>query len=142
VLHNVIMITSSIHVASLNCQFRGTHKFLLVHHVCEETSLWASCGSQSCVHAPLQQVLVTVSPSRTNAHAHPSLRSQPSGHGDFNITSLTSGHCCLSSSTRSTATSPETQSRRLAVLKHTARRIAHACMFLSWYQGSGVIPCE
>ena len=33
------MITSSIRVAFLNCQFRATHKFLRVHHVCEETSL-------------------------------------------------------------------------------------------------------
>ena len=57
------------------------------------------CGSHSCVHAPLQQVLVFVSPTRTNAHAHPSLRSHPSGHGEFNITSLTSGQCCLSSLT-------------------------------------------
>ncbi len=31
---------------------------------------------------------------------HPSLRSHPSGHGEFNITSLTSGQCCLRSSTR------------------------------------------
>ena len=93
------MITSSIRVACLNCQFWGTHKFLRVHHVWEETSQSEACGSQSCVHAPLQQVLVTVSPTKTNAHAHPSLRSHPSGHGEFNITSLTSGQCCLSSST-------------------------------------------
>ena len=93
------MITSSIRVACLNCQFWGTHKFLRVHHVWEDTSQSEACGSQSCVHAPLQQVLVTVSPTKTNAHAHPSLRSHPSGHGEFNITSLTSGQCCLSSST-------------------------------------------
>ena len=37
------------------------------------------------------------------AHAHPSLRSLPSGHGECNIidTSLTSGQSCLSASTRS-----------------------------------------
>ena len=93
------MITSSIRVACLNCQFWGTHKFLRVHYVWEDTSQSEACGSQSCVHAPLQQVLVTVSPTKTNAHAHPSLRSPPSGHGEFNITSLTSGQCCLSSST-------------------------------------------
>jgi hypothetical protein len=37
------MITSSIRVACLNCQFLGTHKFLRVHHVCEETSLLSVC---------------------------------------------------------------------------------------------------
>jgi hypothetical protein len=96
------MITSSIRVACLKCQFRGTHKFLRVYQVFEETLLSAVCASQSCVHDPLQQVSVTFSPTRTNdAHAHPSLRSHPSGHGEFNIIdmSLTSGQCCLNSST-------------------------------------------
>ncbi len=47
--------------------------------------------------------LVTVSPTSTNAHAHPALSSHPSGHGEFNIidTSLTSGQSCLRASTRS-----------------------------------------
>jgi hypothetical protein len=31
------MITSSIRVACLNCQFRGTQKFLRIHQVFEET---------------------------------------------------------------------------------------------------------
>ena len=88
------MITSSIRVACRNSQFRGTHKFLRVHHVFEETLLLAVCAGQSQRHArrPGWHSLVTVSPTRTNAHAHPSLRSLPSGHGEFNIidTSLTS----------------------------------------------------
>ena len=99
------MITSSIRVACRNSQFRGTHKFLRVHHVFEETLLLAVCAGQSQRHArrPGWHSLVTVSPTRTNAHAHPSLRSLPSGHGEFNIidTSLTSGQSCLSASTRS-----------------------------------------
>jgi hypothetical protein len=91
---------------------------------------------------PLQQVLVTVSPTKTNAHAHPSLRSHPSGHGEFNITSLTSGQCCLRSST-SLARWPlcgnitQRESLRLAVVKHTARHIPHACIWdvlSSWFQ--------
>ena len=96
------MITSSIRVACRN--FRGTHKFLRVHHVFEETLLSAVCAGQSQRHGrPGWHFLVTVSPTRTNAHAHPSLRSHPSGHVEFNIidTSLTSGQSCLSASTRS-----------------------------------------
>ena len=88
------MITSSICVACRNSQFRGTHKFLRVHHVFEETLLLSVCAGQSQRHArrPGWHSLVTVSPTRTNAHAHPSPRSLPSGHGGFNIidTSLTS----------------------------------------------------
>ena len=98
------MITSSIRVACRNSQFRGTHKFLRVHHVFEETLLLSVCAGQSQRHAwPGWHSLVTVSPTRTNAHAHPSLRSLPSGHGECNIidTSLTSGQSCLSASTRS-----------------------------------------
>ena len=45
------MITSSIRVACWNAQFRGTHKFLRVHHVFEETSLSAVCAGQSQRHA-------------------------------------------------------------------------------------------
>jgi hypothetical protein len=98
------MITSSIRVACRNSQFRGTHKFLRVHHVFEETLLLWVCAGQSQRHAwPGWHSLVTVSPTRTNAHAHPSLRSLPSGHGECNIidTSLTSGQSCLSASSRS-----------------------------------------
>jgi hypothetical protein len=88
------MITSSIRVACWNSQFRGTHKFLRVHHVFEETLLSVVCAGQSQWHArPGWQVLVTVSPTRTNARAHPSLCSHPSGHGEFSMiacdTSLT-----------------------------------------------------
>ena len=68
-------------------------------HACTTACTSTNKLSQSCVHAPLHQVLVTVSPTKNIAHAHPSLRSHPSGHGEFNITSLTSGQCCLSSST-------------------------------------------
>jgi hypothetical protein len=57
------MITSSIRVACWNSQCRGTHKFLRVHHVFEETLLLSVCAGQSQRHAPLQQVLVTVSPT-------------------------------------------------------------------------------
>jgi hypothetical protein len=41
------MITSSIRVACQNSQFRGTHKFLRVHHVFEETLLLTVCAGQS-----------------------------------------------------------------------------------------------
>ena len=98
------MITSSIRVACWNAQFRGTHRFMRVHHVFEETLLSAVCAGQSQRHArPGWHSLVTVSPTSTNAHAHPALFSHPSGHGDFNIidTSLTSGQSCLRASTRS-----------------------------------------
>jgi hypothetical protein len=39
------MITSSIRVACRNSQFRGTHKFLRVHHVFEETLLLWVCDT-------------------------------------------------------------------------------------------------
>ena len=73
-----------------------THKCLRVHQKCEETSSAAS-SSQSCVHGAPQHVLVTVSCNWTNAHACLSLFLHARGHGELNITSLSSGQCCLSS---------------------------------------------
>ena len=116
------MITCCIRhgVAYLNCLFRGTHKFLRVHQVCGEMSLSAVCGSQSCVHAPLQHVLVTVSTTRINSHAHPSLRSHTSGHGEFNIigTSFTSG-------TNVVSVHPVEPDRRALSFRSTER--SHLC---------------
>ena len=114
------MITSNIRVACLNFQFWCTHKCLLVHHKCGETSSAAN-SSQSCVHGAPQHVLVTVLPNWTNAHACPSLFSRARGHGELNITSLASGQCCLSSSIRAQATLPSCPSA--AVAWHTAQRI-------------------
>jgi len=44
------MITSSIRVACRNSQFRGTHKFLRVHHVFEETLLLTTWPDTDALH--------------------------------------------------------------------------------------------
>ena len=132
------IITSSIRVAYRNSQFRGTHKFLRVHHVFEETLLLAVCAGQSQRYArrPGWHSLVTVSPTRTNAHAYPSLRSLPSGHCEFNVidTSLTSGQSCLSASTRLQCPVYGKLSSVTYSTMYRPRMFARCTVLSSWFQ--------